>query len=146
MHAVMSFVIRKWKSWDVYGVIERLLREKEMMPLDIMGAYNQTEVSSLIKCVRRLTDGSRSQFPTLEDADAGLIRNDVARELFGRDAFVGRDRIRPNIRRLVDGWMSNNWNRYRKSTARALKGLAEVKRKVDTEWLSKCLLNTELTN
>ena len=56
MRVVMSFMIRKWKSWDVYGVIERLLREKEMMPLDIMGAYNQTEVSSLIKCVRRLTD------------------------------------------------------------------------------------------
>lgn len=79
---------------------------------------------------------TNAKFPTLEDADASQSRNDIAGELFGRDAFT-LGKLRPAIRRLVDGWMANNWHRYRKSTVRALKGLQESKKKVDEEWGSK---------
>lgn len=43
--AVTGLVLRRWKQWEVYPVIEKWLRERQSMPLDIMAAFGTTEVS-----------------------------------------------------------------------------------------------------
>ena len=77
----------------------------------------------------------------MDECNAAVAYNDIARRLFGTDAFLTQSIVKRDVTRWIANVVALAWHRWRGLLKNRVKTLNSLREKVDEAYKGTCLLS-----